>query len=77
MSSRTFRQPAYREAESNNLPLADMEEALGDGPFHGPRALLLVPNADLAMVKALDLFAAKPSPPQPGVHPSAFVDPTA
>ncbi len=44
----------------------------GDG-----RALIRVPDADLATVVLLDLFAPPiPGPPQ-GVHPSATVDPTA
>lgn len=41
------------------------------------RALLVVPDADLALVKALELFAPRPQRPAPGVHPSAVVDPTA
>jgi UDP-3-O-[3-hydroxymyristoyl] glucosamine N-acyltransferase len=62
---------------AKDVPLANIDEELGDGPFHGSRALLIVPDADLAMIKALDLFAAKPTPPTPGVHPSAAVDPSA
>src|SRR5689334_21348258 len=48
-------------------------------PGHDPekRALILVPDADLAMIRALELFAPPLSRPQPGVHPTATVDPTA
>lgn len=48
-------------------------------PGHDPdaRALLLVDDADLALVKLLELFAPKPEPRPPGTHPSAVVDPSA
>jgi UDP-3-O-[3-hydroxymyristoyl] glucosamine N-acyltransferase len=62
---------------AKDVPLAAIDGELADGPFHGSRALLIVPDADLAMVKALDLFAARPSAPAPGVHPTAAVDPSA
>lgn len=62
---------------TRDVPLANLESELDDGPFHGPRALLIVSDADLAMVKALEFFAAKPAPPVPGVHPAAVVDPAA
>lgn len=38
------------------------------------RALLVVPDADMALTKALGLFAPPASRPAPGVHPSALVD---
>ncbi len=38
------------------------------------RALLLVDDADRALVKVLPLFARPSKPPTPGVHPSASVD---
>lgn len=41
------------------------------------RALLVVPNTDLAFIKALALFAPPAPPVRPGVHPSACVDPSA
>ncbi len=41
------------------------------------RALLLVPDADLALIRVLDLLAAPPTAPPPGIHPTAVVDPTA
>jgi UDP-3-O-[3-hydroxymyristoyl] glucosamine N-acyltransferase len=48
-------------------------------PGHDPsaRALLVVPDADLAMLKLLEAFAPKPVRPAPGVHPSAVVDASA
>jgi UDP-3-O-[3-hydroxymyristoyl] glucosamine N-acyltransferase len=41
------------------------------------RALLIVEDADLALVKVLELFAPPPEPAPPGVHASAVVDPSA
>ncbi len=41
------------------------------------RALIFVPNADLAMAKVLAEFAPPAVLPTPGVHPSAVVDPSA
>jgi UDP-3-O-[3-hydroxymyristoyl] glucosamine N-acyltransferase len=44
----------------------------------GPgRALLVVPNADDAMRRALELFAQPIPRPEAGIHRSAVVDPTA
>lgn len=40
-------------------------------------ALLIVDDADLAMVDLLKHIAGKPSSAPPGIHPSAVVDPTA
>jgi UDP-3-O-[3-hydroxymyristoyl] glucosamine N-acyltransferase len=62
---------------SRDIPLANIESELSAGPFHGARALLVVHDADLAMVRALDLFAAKPAPARGGVHQSAVVDSSA
>lgn len=41
------------------------------------RSLIVVPDADLALIKVLTLFAPLEAPPTPGVHPSAVIDPTA
>lgn len=41
------------------------------------RALIVVDNADLAMVKVLEKFAPPSHAPVPGVHPRAIVDPSA
>ncbi len=48
-------------------------------PGHDPtrRALILVDNADVAMVHVLALFEPRQHQPGPGVHPTAIVDPTA
>jgi UDP-3-O-[3-hydroxymyristoyl] glucosamine N-acyltransferase len=62
---------------TRDIPLADIENQLEPTPFHGPRALLLVADADLAMIRVLDVFAARPTPPTPGIHPTAVVDPSA
>lgn len=47
-------------------------------PEHDPtrRALLVVDDADLAMIAVLDLFAPPSPPHQPGVHPSASLHPS-
>ncbi|QDU72880.1 UDP-3-O-(3-hydroxymyristoyl)glucosamine N-acyltransferase [Mucisphaera calidilacus] len=41
------------------------------------RALIVIPNADLAMARALEYFAPEPTRPEPGVHPSCVIHPTA
>ncbi len=41
------------------------------------RPLLIVHDADLALIKALDLFAPKAPLTAPGIHPSAIIDPSA
>lgn len=41
------------------------------------RALIVVPNADLALITLLELFAPPPEKPAPGVHPTAVIDPSA
>ena len=46
-------------------------------PVYPDRALLLVPDADLAFIAVLNLFAPPTPPRPPGIHPSAIVDPSA
>lgn len=41
------------------------------------RALIQVPNADLAMAEVLERFAPPPPAVPPGIHPSAVLDPSA
>lgn len=41
------------------------------------RALLIVPDADLALVQLLEAFAPRPAFPPPGIHASSVVDPSA
>jgi UDP-3-O-[3-hydroxymyristoyl] glucosamine N-acyltransferase len=50
-----------------------------DVPGHDAtsRALLIVSDADHAMIRMLELFAPAPVHPGPGVHPSAVVHPDA
>ncbi|GIW74681.1 MAG: UDP-3-O-acylglucosamine N-acyltransferase [Phycisphaerales bacterium] len=50
-----------------------------DEPDPAGRALLFVPDADRAMLALLEAFADRsaPEPPEPAVHPTAVVDPTA
>jgi UDP-3-O-[3-hydroxymyristoyl] glucosamine N-acyltransferase len=50
-----------------------------DVPGHDPgaRALLLVPDADLAMIRVLEEFAPPAVRAVSGVHPTAVVDPSA
>lgn len=49
-----------------------LEPARDDG-----RPLIFVDSADLAMARVLELFAPDPPRPEPGVHETAVVDPTA
>lgn len=63
---------------SRDVPLGVIGETLANGaPMREPRALLVVPDADIAMVRVLDVFAARPSPLKAGVHPTAAIDPAA
>ncbi|MDX2118926.1 MAG: UDP-3-O-(3-hydroxymyristoyl)glucosamine N-acyltransferase [Planctomycetota bacterium] len=44
---------------------------------HDPRPRLVVANADLAMIRVLELFAPAATPFPPGIHPTAVVDASA
>jgi UDP-3-O-[3-hydroxymyristoyl] glucosamine N-acyltransferase len=57
---------------SRDVPLAGLADTLGDS-----RALLIVPDADLAVARLLELFAPAPALHAAGVHPTAVIDPTA
>ena len=57
---------------NQDIPLAGLTETLGDS-----RALLVVPDADLAVARLLEVFAPPTFPAAPGVHATAVVDPTA
>ena len=50
-----------------------------DASGHDPaaRALIIVPNASLAMIELLRLFAPPRLLPDPGVHPTAWIHPDA
>jgi UDP-3-O-[3-hydroxymyristoyl] glucosamine N-acyltransferase len=43
----------------------------------GTKAILVVPDADLALIRVLHLFAPEAWTPPPGAHASAIVDPSA
>jgi len=50
-----------------------------DIPGHDPhtRALLIVPDADHALIRVIEHHTPAPEPPTPGVHQTAIVDPDA
>lgn len=55
-----------------------VSESLKDGAQQvDGKAIIYVKNADLAMAQVLELFAPPMVQPQPGIHASAIVDPTA
>ena len=57
---------------------AVVSKGLEPDPHDGStRTLIVVPNAELAMIELLQLFAPPPSKPKVGVHPSAWVHPSA
>jgi UDP-3-O-[3-hydroxymyristoyl] glucosamine N-acyltransferase len=43
----------------------------------GPKAVLIVPDADLALIALIDAVTPKPPPRPAGVHPTAVIDPSA
>lgn len=58
-----------------------VESSLGEREqsAHGtvPRPLIVVPDADIAMVRILELFHPGEALPEPGVHPTAYIHPEA
>ncbi len=68
---------AARWVESKALAAAVTQDLIVPGHDANRRALLRVPNADLALAELLTLFAPVGSPVRPGIHPDATVDPTA
>ncbi len=54
---------------SQNVPPPEFDRAR--------KAMIVVPDADLALIKVLQLFTPKPSCPAIGVHPTAVIDPSA
>ena len=70
-------------AHQRRWPDARAGAALVSAHLDGPemdvvgRAVLVVPDAELALATLLSLFAPPPGRPEPGVHVSAVVDPTA
>jgi UDP-3-O-[3-hydroxymyristoyl] glucosamine N-acyltransferase len=61
---------------SKHVPIASLLDEASSA-MREPRALLVVPDADLALIRVLDVFAARPAQPKPGIHATASVDPTA
>jgi len=61
------------ESQAGVVLVADDAEI----PEGQTRTLIRVKNADLALVKVLELFVPPRPKPQAGVHPTAVVDPTA
>jgi UDP-3-O-[3-hydroxymyristoyl] glucosamine N-acyltransferase len=53
------------------------EQVSAGAPRDGSRAVILVKNADNAMITALELFAPPVELPPLGVHPTAVIDPSA
>lgn len=52
-------------------------QAMEHAPDAGTRALIIVPDADAALIGVLALLAPPKPLPAPGVHPSALIDPSA
>jgi len=62
---------------SRDVPLGGIVDEAAEHAAQPSRAVLVVADADVAFSRALELFAPRPAPPAPGVHSSAWVDPTA
>ncbi|MFZ2873491.1 MAG: UDP-3-O-(3-hydroxymyristoyl)glucosamine N-acyltransferase [Phycisphaerales bacterium] len=62
---------------TRDVPLADLVPGFDPASPASPRPLIIVPDADLALIAMLRRFA----PPEPavptGVHPTAVIDPSA
>ena len=74
-----IRDPSYARKWSASRCSAALVTRGVDIPGHNPadRALLIVDNADLALIQILRAIAPAPYMPRPGVHASAVVDPSA
>jgi UDP-3-O-[3-hydroxymyristoyl] glucosamine N-acyltransferase len=76
-----IRSPAFAARWAASKATAALISDGIDAPGHDParRALLHVPDADEALIAALELFAPEPSPSwgSPPRHPSAVIDPSA
>lgn len=62
--------------DKSDASAAIVNDNLDLDPGEG-RALIIVPDADLAMAEVLALFAPEPPHCAPGIHPTAVVDPSA
>lgn len=74
-----IRSDAYAQGwAANKATAALVSRAVTPGWHHEPRrALILVPDADLALNLVLDLMAPETASRPPGVHPSSVVSPSA
>lgn len=74
-----IRTAAFARRWANADAPAALVSAGLDVPGHDPatRALIVVPDADLALITVLDLFKPAQQPPEPGAHERAFVDDSA
>lgn len=62
---------------TKTIPLSDLVPDFDPEAPASPRPLLIVPDADLAVYQAAELFAPPITPPAVGVHPAASVHPSA
>jgi len=62
---------------TRDVPLADLVPGFDPASPTSPRPLIIVPDADLALITLLGRFAPPEPPILPGVHPSAVVDASA
>jgi len=62
--------------EQSRVSAAIINDNLDVEPGQG-RALIRVPDADLALAKVLELYEPEPPKCEPGIHSTAVVDPTA
>ncbi|MEM6393688.1 MAG: UDP-3-O-(3-hydroxymyristoyl)glucosamine N-acyltransferase [Planctomycetota bacterium] len=67
--------PAWESCAAGAVLVSEGIEAVS----HPERrqAVITVPSADLAMASVLELYAPPPPVLEPGIHPTAIVDPTA
>ncbi len=62
---------------SRSIALTDLIPDFDPANPASPRPLLIVPDADLAAIRAASFFAPPATPALPGVHPAAVVEPGA
>jgi UDP-3-O-[3-hydroxymyristoyl] glucosamine N-acyltransferase len=60
---------------TRDLPLPDLIPGFDAASPASPRPLIVVPDADLALITCLPLFASPRAARAPGVHPSAVIEP--
>ncbi|MDX2130730.1 MAG: UDP-3-O-(3-hydroxymyristoyl)glucosamine N-acyltransferase [Planctomycetota bacterium] len=62
---------------SRSIALADLIPDFDPANPASPRPLLIVPDADMAAIRAAAFFTPPAPPAPPGIHPGAHVDPAA